>query len=549
MNAYLLEPFLTQYYLLEALCGSFLSSARREEVFYDLAQVFCLGQSPELEAYFHDSGLPHFSQIRNLADYERLQRTIEFAQRSGRDMALTERDRMILAQKRNAMVIREALFRQEMNMTCQSITATLTTQAMNGNVDAMALLGYLEHHGICMCADPHSAMKRIRLCAKWNSLFGNLMGIAWDEQPQGYYDTLYTVLRSASQKQVMAHILSARGFEGTCHKNPVARIVERAFGLGIIQRGSYHQTFAKVAFSQVISLEDKEKLLLNTQRGAVEALSDIPFDLSWEETVCFRPDCARELPLQREREVGKILQNICLARTCPAETYRPLLVVTPEAYLAQMYENMLYQGFAGSQVVQLDAGTLTDMDFAPGRGHVLLRFLAETRSARTVFMIRDCQELSGGQLEELMKLLDGAYRRRFRLFQPAVSMNLSGLMFVLLSSQRNSAVMRLAELCDTVWADPIAPQEKDAMVADIYQSQAKAFGWHCDSLDSDCAQYLAGFDARQVRQILDGAIRSAIYAGCSHVTMENIEAVCQEHKLSVQRKGFGYTGGRNHGEN
>lgn len=550
MVEYLLEPFLTWYYLLESTCGAFMSEREKSKHFYELAKVFCIPETPELDSCYQDSNLEHFREIADFSSYERFCRMIEFAQKSGQDIGLTERDRMILAQKREAMEIRSELFRQAKNLTKESVSATLQTMAMNGNLDAMVLLSYMEYHGICICRDRNDAVKRIRLCAKWNSLFGNLMGIAYDEEKrQNYYDTLYTILRNAGQKQVFEHICKVRSFSGKCEKNPVARIIEKAFGLGIAKRNIYDQLFAKVAFSDLISVEDKEKLLLNKQKDAIVSLSDIPFDVTWDGAVEFDERCAEDLPLKRKEEIRKILRNVVVAGSCPAEAYTPLLIVSSDDCIADMYSKMLKKGFSESSVIEIDAGTLNTQDFEGGRENVFLRGLSETKSARTVFMLKHCEELSENQLSELMKVLDYGYRKKFKLFRPTVSLDLSGLMFILLSGERNPNVMKLSECCDTVWTERISAEEKDLVVESVFRARLRSFGLEQLTMEEGCLEFLAGYDSKQVQQIVDGALRWAVFEKSDRIPLSTVKAVCKEQNLAVPRRGFGYTGGEYHAKN
>ena len=118
--------------------------------------------------------------------------------------------------------------------------------------------------------DAKNALKRSALCAKWNHLFCNLMGIHYDEpNRQDYYNTLHTFLRSSNQREVFGYICEVTAYDQPCTKCAVARIVERAFGLDIIKRNTYDQIFAKVAFSELISAQDKEKLLHSKKKEAI----------------------------------------------------------------------------------------------------------------------------------------------------------------------------------------------------------------------------------------------------------------------------------------
>lgn len=547
LNEYLLEPFLSRFYLLESICGSFMTEQERLAMFRELAKVFCLPECDQLRSLYEVSQQAHFSAIRDLGAYERLCRTMEFAEKSGQDMAVSDVDQMILAQKREAMTVRSELFRQGKNLTRETVSATLLDMAMNGSIDAMVTLAYMEYHGICVCADRETAVKRLRLCARWNDLLGNLMGIAYDrERTQQYFDNLGTILRSATQKQVFAHICRFHGFIGTCERNSVARIIERAFGMNIIKRRQYDQVFARVAYSELIGIEDKEKLLLNKQKDAIASLSDLPFNVKWTTSAPFDETCTETLPLNREEEVRKLLQNLTVARQCPAEVYMPLLIVTQDEYLTEMYGQLLKKGLSTAPVVELDAASLTTQDFAGFRENVFLRGLSETRSARTVFLLKHCEELREEQMDELIRMLSYEYRRKFKLFQPAVSLDLSGLQFILFAGERNRQVLKLAEHCDTVWTEHISAEEKNAVVDAVFHSRSASFGYGSMTMEEGCREFLAAYDTRQVQMIVDCALRGAIFDKRRSISLSTIKTICADQNINTPKRGFGYMGGAYH---
>ena len=262
MLAYLVEPFLTQYFLLDAACGSYMTDESKRDMFYELARIFCLPADGELEALFADSEQEHFRKIRDLSSYQRFCRTIEYAETVGQPAEITYRDRLILSQKREAMTVHENIFKKNRNCTREMVYSTVQSNARKGDLDAMLLVSFMEYHGICVHADPEGAVKRLRLGARWNSLFGNLMGIAYDEaRRQEYYDILFSFLRSAGQKPMYEQILTSWNHGITPQRHAIARILEKAFSLGAIQRNVYDPVFARVAFSGIISVEDKELIL------------------------------------------------------------------------------------------------------------------------------------------------------------------------------------------------------------------------------------------------------------------------------------------------
>jgi len=551
MLANLVEPFLTQYYLLDAACGSHMDAEQQQRMFYELARIFCLPADEELQKLYECSNAEHFRKIRDLVSYQRFCRTVEYAQTVGQPVDITYTDRLILSQKREAMTIHEAIFGKVRNRTRELVYATAQTMARKGGLDAMLLVSFMEYHGICVAADPEGAVRRLRLGARWNSLFGNLMGIAYDApHRQEYYDILFSSLRNAGQKPVYEHILASWNHGITPKRNAVARILEKAFGLGGIKRNQYDQVFARVAFSGIISAEDKEKLLLKRQSDSLEALSGIPFDVEMEDTVEFDESGIEQVPIYREKEIRKLLQNIHVAKTCPAEACMPLLVVSSDSYINDMYIKLLQSGFRESAVVELDAGTLTDVDFAGSvDANIFLRSLSETKSARTVFMIKDCHELSPACTEELIKVLDVEYRKKYKLFQPALNLDLSGLVFVLFASRRTADVQRLAECCDTVRTGKVKENERSLVVEAMFRSRLQVFGDPAITLEPDGTKLLEGIDSNKLKKILDGALRAALYEKRGVITASDLEALTRERVEEGTKKGFGYMGGNTNAQN
>lgn len=546
--AYLIEPLLMQYFLIDAICRDFMDDQQRLDTFRELARVFCVPLNQETEEYFLVSNEPQYKAITDYMTYERLCRTIEFAEKSGQDVALTAVDRVILAQKRDAMQIKSELFKQSRNLTLDTVTDTLLSTAMNGNVDAMMTLAYMEYHGLCICRDRINSLRRLRLCAKWNNLFGNLMGIAYDTANQAnYYNTLHSFLRSANQRGVFRHLCECTGYQGEAVKKPVVRIIEKAFGMGIIRRNVYDRSFAQVAFSELVSAEDKEKLLLSKKQDAIASLSDLPFDAKRSPAFAFDRPQAENIPLPRQEELQQIFCAIYPAGIDRLDLYRTLLVAGDDAYISQMYADALRAGFCGSsKVIEVDAGSLSVQDFVGTKEHFLLRGLSESKKTHTVFFIKHCHEIGEQELEELMKLLDYDYRRKFNLREPTVSLNLSDVLIVLLADETNEKVRKLSGLCHTVWTENITKREKHTVIDTMFRNRSASFGIGGVELEPAGKDYLAPLGTEQILRLIDGALKKAACENESLITAASLRTISSQQNMNGSKREFGYLGGAIH---
>jgi hypothetical protein len=543
LNEYLLEPFMAQYFLIDAVCRSYMSEDDRIKVYNELARVFCL-DCEETEALYNESRKAHFDSITDLSSYGRLCRTVEFATGRGESVELTPTDTLILSCKRQAMTVKSQLFQQEKNLTRETITDTLIATATKGSVDAMALLSFMEYHGICVPADRVNAVKRLRLCAKWNSLFGNLMGIAYDPDRAPYYlNVIGTVSRTEGQKRAYERICQRYGKTAEFTRDPVARMIDKAFGLGIIKRSTYDQFFARIAFSELISCEDKAKVLLNNTPETIKQFTELPFDAKRGGRAELELSAADEMPVRREDELERILRSLAVAQTCPAQVRKPLLIVSDDALVGSFYEEMILKLTSTLPTLVLDGGTLTERDFDGSKENVLLRGIGETGRVDTYFIIKDLDELESRPMDELIKVIDNKYRARLKLFAPAVCLDLSEARFVLLASERSREVTRLACYCDTVYVDRLRGEERTEAVEHLFRRGSEAFGLRDMTLTEEGKSSLIGLNPNRLAVTVDSLLRRAVYTGEHTVTEEDVKDVCADEGFAPARRGFGYTGG------
>lgn len=538
---YLTEVFLKYFFLLESVCSDYLSRKEKWDAYKKLADIFCIEMDDTVKDYFEESEKKHFLEIKDVASYERLCRIIEFAEKSGQDVEMTEEDYLILSQKRAAVNAKADIFKHAKNLTKETISSTLQSTAMNGNIDAMALLAFMEYNGICITKDAYHALKRIRLCAKWSHTFGNLMGIAYDTtNEQYYYDVLFTVFRNENQKEIFKYICAVKQYQGTAEKDSVARIIEKAFGLDIIKRSTYDHAFSRIAFSELISPEDKEKILLSKQKDILSAFADIPFDAKKEPRISFDAECTKTVTVKRTNELSGILKNMTVTVRCPAKVYKPLYIISADDYLTEMYSDMLKSGIGKEQCVEIDASTLTTRDFLPDRDNLFLRALSGTKTTQTVFFFKNCSELEQPVMNELLKMTDYTYRNSFKLSYPAVTMNLSEIKFVFFSEK---PIKELVEICDTMHSGKISQAEKKTVAETVFTERASEYGLKKLSMEESCYEYLAGFDVERLSGVIDEVIRESIFRGTDIVTAEWLKAFCSEQSSAKKEREFGFMGG------
>lgn len=543
--AVLREGFLTFYYLITSVCRGYLDKETEEKIFGELREVFCLPKTDEINRLYTASCAEVYRGISDLSSYERLCRMMEYAEKTGQDMGILPLDRLILAQLRTAVHKKAAILSQEKNTTLETILTSLQCSASNGNIDAMLLTAFMEYHGICVSRDPERALRRMRLCARWNNLCGNLFCLSYDAaRGKEYLSVLSAILKGASQKQVYDVICRRHGEGEEVEKNATAALLEKVFSMGMQKRERYDRAFARVAFSDVIATEDKEKLLLgHGQEGA--SLEALPLDLRYG-TITLDAAPWQSAPLKRTGESEKIMQNITVAVRCSGEVYKPLLLLCNDDYVTDMYADLLKKTLCGATVAEIDASTLSERDFAKDTDNIFVRTLAATKRADTFFFLRNADALTETGAEEAARMFDPDYRRRFKLFHPSVSLDLSGIRFVLFASGRSALGRHFRQVCDTVSPENVNEKEKEVAVKHAFRVFREKFGLpELDMENGACLSYLSAMDSRQMLQTLDGAMRRAVYSGSAILTLALLQQAGTEATASG-KGGFGYAGGNEH---
>ena len=535
MNEFLLNAFLVRYCYLSAV----IPNDCRQDPFGELADVFCLEYEKELSDYRWLLCAPHFASMQDKNSFERFCRILEFGRLSGQNATLSDAENRVLSAKREALgALHKILPAGE--LARESVSSALYAAAVKGDLYAMTALAYMEYHGIGMRADREGALRRIFAAARWNDLFANLMGLAYDTKRQSVYnDRLHTV-RFGAGIEICDSVTAFREITAPARHDAVAALLERAFAMQIVKPECYDRTFGRVVFSSLASVQDKEKLLF-AGREAIASLARLPFDVK-NTPMSFDFSLSAQVPWQGDR----ILRNLTVLLT-GSHLAKPLFLSCADNYAAWAYADLFRRGFADSPLYTVDAKSLTERDFSRSEEHLLLRAMSCTRSACPVILVTGAEELSPHLSPELVGLFDPRARERFALSY-GVSMDLSGARFIFIAACRTAALRPLYEECDTVNVAALTKEEKSFILQRVFDTRKACFGCDRMQLEDACVEPLAGLDLEKAEAVLDCAIGMALYQNRDAVTLLMVKQIMEEKRITAQKRGFGYSGG-NYGTN
>ena len=524
MKTFLTERFLTQFLLIKGILNGIVCDKTIEKVFSDLAKIFCLPiKKAERDTLFAAVFSEPFASVNDNASYLRLCRTVEFA-----NLTLDETDRMILTSMGEAMSCKDAIF-TEKNLTASSIADRLDRSAMGGNIGAMATLSYFENRGIIVKQDKAASLRRMALVADWNHVFGNLLALSCTGD-EAYLDNLHTFLDTPNQRAAVEHISSYYKMNGVRTLKPRAKILETAFEMQILERNQFHRKLSKILFSPLISNEDKKKLILD--KHAEEYLK-IPFDAKVEAVNFYQKNFNPFKGRRDERE------NILCALSplwCECEElYRPLMLVeSGEAQASGIYYTALKKAF--SHVVEIDAATLTPQDFFGGEQHFMLRALSETKVASTAIFVRNAHLLDENLFEEFGNLLRRDFREKFKLTNPAISFDLSSVVFVLFS---NRALREFDGFCQVIPVAHLEKDEKTEAIGEIFANRAVSLNRDI-KITKEAVEALSSIGMVHIPRVVDDLLRRAIFKNKDCIGVDDLDL----SPFGVDKRDeFGYFGG------
>lgn len=543
MNHYLMQSFLTSFFTLEAVCGAFMNDVEKQKMYIALSKLYGLKDRTLLKQCYTLSQETELSSIRTAADYERFCRVLSFARSVGQDPQITALDRMMLSCKGDAMAAVKTFDGGSEMLTETGVTVRLQNKAAGGNVRAAEVLAFMEYNGICTARKQKKAIAAVAKFSCWNSLFCNLMGLAWDADSRDtYIGNLYTFLHHHALDEEFDHICTAFGCEKPSEISTQVLLVEEGFAREIIERNRFDSIFAEVAVSELLSMQDKEKLLL-TGKNYASSLPKLPYGVHRNGTLSVNTDKAADLPASRAQERESILRNLRITQLCPPSARKPLLLVSSDAFVSERYARWLKTCIDGVPVVELDAAKLENYDFAGNENNVFLRSLAKTQTTRTVFFIYNCESLSAESADELMKMLAFEYRKQCPFAQLQVAPDLSEMMFVLFTHPEQVGLHLFSRECETVRLQRISESEKRWMVETVFNTCKEEFAVPHLTADAEVIDYLCAYNAGTVQQLLYAVIKDTVVDGKTNVTVQALMKVGAENKTNSVTRTFGFTGG------
>lgn len=525
------EMFLREYFMVHAVADRLITDDRA--FFGELADAFMIDDSERLYALSHGE---YVSDIKTFNDYARFCRTRTYYAFSEIDDGLDGDVHEMISIKGSALKkAGELKIACAPNSTAMFTADRLCEFADLGIVPALRIVGFLKAAGIGFAPDMGRALKYIDRAAQWNSIEGILYALRFDKDRRGL---AMNRLRTVAEHTVYEGLLRRAESRYKIKANntlPESILLKEAIVSSVVKADINMPQQARVVFSGIMDIRDKERTLFSPGEQAISDTADLPLKLCSHALKC-DPAAIEGLGVNREDERDRILRYAANCDLRARSAYRPLCINTDSEYLSAMHLRALKRAFGDAHTEKIDVGGLTDYDIEPSANNIFVRSCDE--DADNVYFLIFRGDIDERFMQAATAFLNSAKRKRFRLARPSVVLDLGTILPVCFCDKANAK--RLNDCCDVVSLADITQTEKESLIDVMAESARISYCAGNVVLKDDARAKLAALGADVIARVIDRAVRLNRKPDADVVIDANAveESVCAEHS-NKKRIGFG----------
>ena len=496
---HLRSMFLSQYFLADVLFSRFCAEEEMRDIFDKYADVFCIADSVWLNEVWAVISSDLFALADNTADFNRLFRLAKQYPEQ-----LSELEEHVLTLKANGIQTKAEVLATCEDVPFDTLLHTLERRANGGDTDCIALVGFLEHHGIFFSQNTERAKKRLKTAALWDHPFAVLMGAKYTSTPVFFHKKLCAILYGSSTDEVTQYLTEALSMSPDLAPDRVAMALEHAFCQGALHPCKINTDVMKVMCSVVLNENEKYKLIKSAKEK--ESFSpEIPLNVSHSTEFTVDADKLTASSPSRARELALLKTNLSMIDLRATSIYRPLLITCEDELVRDLYREMIKGGFSSAPIVE---ATLSDLDknvFAHSDENIFLSAMEKSRDRNVVLLIEHCELLSHEGALELASYLKGTRRKHYKTATtPAAEIDLSGVLPILFSAEPPDA--SILECCDVIYASELSRDEFRAVLEKELERKRSEFMLSSLTMETDVPELLYEYSSETVMALIGQAI-------------------------------------------
>lgn len=533
-----IEMFLGEYFLFQAILGKFLGAGKN--FFIALGKTFLLSDDKLEELYILAENRT-VQDITSEKDFKQFMRINKYSQLAGINLKHSRECVEVVEVKGVALSVAENLhLKPETQASRNAVYAALTMAADAGSVHALRIMGILLCEGIFLDKNLSAGIQKLEKTADWNDKVSLLALLRYSDKNRRYnISRLYTMVKDTPYSSLYEAAATHYQTEGSIEIKQI-QILEKAFNSSVLKREQLEPRYARVLTASAIKTKDKAKAVLTESKELISIIADLPVKLSPE--ISARPDLSAlgMLPLVRKEEQSKIERSIGNSDVRKSNTYRPLCICSDSSFLLNMYAEAI-SGIRGKiHFERIDVADLTAHDFEPSPNNIFVRCVNEDKD--NCFLIFFKGNTDRVALDAVKNFLQSGKRAKFHLASPNITLDLGSVLPVCFCDRDN--LEYLSPYCDVLCIADVKDEELKPAVGSMLAGKSMLYGMENIELAKDAYELLYGRDVDGIEQVLDRAIRAyRVKDGKIVLTRDMLEGYLTENKFT--RMGFGIGGGEN----
>ena len=495
------ELFLTNYFYIVALVGSFLGNG--EKLFYRLAKIFFVPRE-EAEKLYKIADSREVRQISTLNSFNQRNRLLEYYGLFGKSLQSAPECDEVIRIKGNALAsLKGTPLEVKGNAPRQVVYNTLLTAANAGSVNALFACGLLQCEGVFFDRSFKAGLKKLNNAADWLDIASLLSLIEYDDANRSFnlarlevatYNTPYERLA-----QDVAHNYVIPNYFGDLS---ASILLIKAFSSDTLKREQYDAKVSRILKSNVLSYGDKERLVYTGNKNLFTTVGNLPLKLGRSNLDDMAGSCRLELPFNRPSEKDEIDGWLSRYASSGADI-RPLCISCESEYIQSLYYNALSDALISAHIACIDISALTGYDLEPSPGNIFVRNIDEDKF--NVYMLSARDELNEQMLSAVINFVRGNARRQFHISTLGVALDLSSIMIICLCDKKNAGAFK--KYFQVVEVKDLSAKERRECLDMIADTRARVYGLMSATISDEAYSIMGNCSIDQAEKALDAAIR------------------------------------------
>lgn len=497
------EQFLSEYFIASTMVDSMMNEEEKKSLFFSLSQAFLI-DTQIAKRLWEISQRQRVREIVTANDFNMYGRINQYITQIMRASLNSDEEESMIAVKGGAIEDTAAFeLPQREDISKESIFKAIVFKAGEGCIMAMRLLAIMQIEGIYIDKDMSSGLKNLQRASKWNDVNASMLYLYYGkEDKERCCNRLLSVLEKRCLKDLAKVVIGAYGQFVTGKRDDVAEFLEKAFCTAVLDRDLYCRTKARIIFSDIMPLSNKEAIIFSMDAKQLHSpVCDLPLKLKRDMDYSLDGSAFENMIFQRPDEQEKILREAQNFDLCRLAGYMPMCLCSDSAVVVKSYIEAIKRLLPKANIEIIEVRGLGADDLNRGYNNVFVKSCDENKFNVYVMVYRGM--IDAKVMEESLKFLQSFKRREFRL-STGVELDLSSILPICVCDQVNDEILK--RYCHVINLADADLGEKRRLVDEILTRKAKLYGIEEISLEEDVRPSIEQLSADNIDKALDRAI-------------------------------------------